>query len=135
MSKSILLVDDEPEVLKTLTFRLGAAGFRVKCASAGKEAVHLFIQSFYENAFDVVLLDIKLPDIDGCEILKMIRQEEELRGVAYGEGVIVIMQTALKEPWMDAFTGGCDDYIIKPYAFQDLLKKIEDKMRAKDQRD
>lgn len=131
IEKSILIVDDDPDVLKSLESRLRGASYRTKCAVNGKEAVGAFIQFFYDDPFDVILLDIGLPDMNGCEILKLIRQEEELRGVHYGAGVAVIMQTGLKEPWMDAFHKGCDDYIIKPYSFQDLLNKIEERMRGR----
>lgn len=129
--KSILIVEDEAEVRKSLESRLRAAGYRVRCARDGREAVETFIQFFYDDPFEVVLLDINLPDMDGLEVLKLFRQEEELRGIAAGEGVIVIMETGVKESWMDAFNKGCDDYIIKPYSFQDLLNKIQEKVQWK----
>lgn len=132
--RSILVVDDDKDVLKSLEGRLKTAGYRVQCAANGKEAVGAFIQFFYADPFEVVLLDINLPDMDGCDILKLIRQEEELRGVRAGEGVTVIMQTAAKESWMDAFHKGCDDYIIKPYSFQDLLAKIQGKIQERENR-
>jgi len=126
--KSVLVVDDDPDILGALQSKLKSAGYAVRCANNGKEAVGAFIQFFYEAPFDVVLLDVDLPDMNGCEILKLFRQEEELRGIDYGNGVTIIMQTGLKEPWMDAFNKGCDDYIIKPYSFQDLLHKIREKI-------
>jgi DNA-binding response OmpR family regulator len=132
--KSILIVDDEQEVRESLESRLAAAGYRVRSASNGEEAIQTFIHFFYEAPFAVILLDINLPDMDGREILKLFRQEEELRGIAYGDGVIIIMQTGVKEHWMDAFHKGCDDYIIKPYSFQDLRNKIEEKLQIKKER-
>ncbi|MBI5150555.1 MAG: response regulator transcription factor [Candidatus Omnitrophica bacterium] len=132
--KSILIVDDEQEVREFLESRLTAAGYRVRLAGNGDEAVQTFIRFFYEAPFDVILLDINLPDMDGREILKLFRQEEELRGINYGDGVIIIMQTGGKEHWMDAFNKGCDDYIIKPYSFQDLRNKIEEKLQIKKER-
>jgi len=127
MSKSILVVDDEPEVRETLSSRLGKAGYAVTCASTGGEATAAFVGAYYDQPFHVILLDVGLPDTNGCDVLKTIRQEEEIRGVNYDDGVKIIMQTGLKEPWMEAFNRGCDDYIIKPYAFEDLLKKIKEK--------
>ena len=59
--------------------------------------------------------------------LKTIRQEEEIRGLKYDDGVKIIMQTGLKEPWMESFNLGCDDYIVKPYSFDDLVNKIIEK--------
>ncbi len=75
----------------------------------------------------MILLDIGLPDINGCDVLRTIRQEEEIRGLNYDDGVKIVMQTGFKESWMEAFNGGCDDYIIKPYSFEDLLEKINEK--------
>lgn len=132
--KSILIVDDEQDIRDSLESRLTVAGFRVQTASSGQEAVATFIKRFYDGPFDVILLDINLPDMDGLDILKLLRQEEELRGVKDLDGVIIIMQTGIKESWMDAFTKGCDDYIIKPYSFQELLNKINDKIRIKKER-
>lgn len=128
---SILIVDDDADVRQSLESRLRSAGHRIQCAQNGKEAVGAFIRFYYDDPFDVILLDIDLPDMNGCEILKLIRQEEELRGIRTGYGVTVIMQTGLKESWMDAFNKGCDDYIIKPYSFQDLLGKIEQKIKER----
>jgi len=127
MKKHILVVDDEPEVRETLQNRLNKEGYEVKCASTGHEATSAFVQSYYDRSFDVILLDVGLPDIGGCDVLRTIRQEEEIRGLKYEEGVKIIMQTGSKEPWMEAFNEGCDDYIIKPYTFEGLLKKIKEK--------
>lgn len=127
MEKYILVVDDEPAVLGTLDSRLVKEGYKVKTVDTGKAATQAFVGSYYDQPFDVILLDVDLPDINGCDVLKGIRQEEELRGLKYDDGVKIIMQTGLKESWMDAFNLGCDDYIIKPYAFEDLLKKIKEK--------
>ena len=118
---------DDPEVLKTLTSRLVKEGYQVKSVDNGKEASNAFVTAYYEQPFAVILLDVDLPDINGMEVLKTIRQEEEIRGIDYSDGVKIIMQTGLKEPWMEAFNQGCDDYIIKPYSFEDLLKKIKEK--------
>ncbi len=132
--KSILIVDDEEDIRNSLESRLKPAGFRVQTAPNGQEAVATFIKCFYDSPFDVILLDINLPDMDGLEVLKLLRQEEELRGIKDMDGVIVVMQTGVKESWMDAFRKGCDDYIIKPYAFQELLNKINEKIQIKKER-
>jgi len=127
MSKYILAVDDDPEVLAFLQTRLTKRGYKVKTVETGQDATNAFVQSYYDRPFDVILLDIDLPDINGCDVLKTIRQEEEIRGLNYDNGVKIVMQTGLKEPWMESFNLGCDDYIIKPYSFDDLLKKIIEK--------
>lgn len=109
MGKSILVVDDEPEVRETLSSRLSKAEYEVKCAKTGDEAITAFVEAYYNRPFDVILLDVNLPDINGCDVLKTIRQEEEIRGLNYDDGVKIIMQTGLKESWMEAFNQGCDD--------------------------
>ena len=132
MSKFILLVDDEPDITEVLGSSLRKVGFEVKCIGTGQEAIKAFIETYYDRPFDVILLDVDLPDINGCDVLKTIRQEEEIRGLSYDNGVKIIMQTGLKEPWMEAFNRGCDDYIIKPYSFENLLKKINEKLQERD---
>lgn len=83
------------------------------------------------NPFDLILLDIAMPDISGIDVLKSIRKSEESRGIRLGQGVPVIMVTAYKEPFMDAFNGGCDDYILKPIDPDKMIVKIEEKLAAK----
>src|SRR3990167_1906711 len=104
--KSILIVDDEQDIRDSLESRLQTAGFRVQTASSGQEAVATFIKCFYDGPFDVILLDINLPDMDGIDVLKLVRQEEQLRGIKDMDGVIVVMQAGVKESWMDAFKKG-----------------------------
>ena len=127
MSKNILIVDDDKEIREALTARLAKQGYHVSSVSTGKEATAAFLGSYYDRPFDCILLDVGLPDISGLDILRTIRQEEEIRGLDYEDGVKIIMQTGFKEPWMEAFNFGCDDYIIKPYSFEDLLRKIREK--------
>jgi DNA-binding response OmpR family regulator len=128
MARSILLVDDEPDIRDVLGTSLRTVGFEVESVGTGKEAIAAFIERYYDNPFDVILLDVDLQDINGCDVLKMIRQEEEIRGINYDSGVKIIMQTGLKEPWMEAFNRGCDDYLIKPYSFDNLTRKINEKL-------
>ncbi|MBN1868962.1 MAG: response regulator transcription factor [Candidatus Omnitrophica bacterium] len=130
MGKFILLVDDEPDIRDVLGASLRKVGFEVKCAGTGQEALRMFLKTYYDRPFDVILLDVGLPDVDGCDVLKTIRQEEEIRGVNYDSGVKIIMQTGKKDPYMEAFNRGCDDYIIKPYSFEDLIKKINEKIET-----
>jgi len=128
MEKSILVVDDEPEILMGLSSRLIRVGYKVECVGTGKKATAAFVESYYDQPFDIILLDIGLPDISGVDVLKTIRQEEEIRGLKYENGVKIIIQTGLKESWMETFNQGCDDFIVKPYSFEGLLKMIKEKL-------
>jgi DNA-binding response OmpR family regulator len=127
MGKRILIVDDDQEIREALNARLVKTGYEVNSVCTGKEATTAFLESYYDRPFDCILLDVELPDISGLDILRTIRQEEEIRGLDYDDGVKIIMQTGLRAPWMEAFNQGCDDYIIKPYSFEDLLRKIKEK--------
>jgi len=131
MKRKILIVDDEPEIREVLTRRLEAEGYSIDTAKGGKEAIGAFVYSLYNGGYDLVVLDIMLPEIDGISILDIIRKEEELRGIRIGEGVSVIMLTALRDSWMESFKNGCDDYLTKPYLPQQLLNKIEDTLKSR----
>ncbi len=128
MVHKILVIDDEPNVRKVISARLSSAGFEVMCASNGYEGIGMFVEALYKDPFSLIILDIMMPGLGGLETLDFIRKEEEIRGVYYGEGTPVIMLTALKKPYMQAFGRGCDDYMIKPYQPEDLLKKVEEKI-------
>jgi DNA-binding response OmpR family regulator len=66
--------------------------------------------------------------MSGIDVLQIIRQEEEIRGLKYENGVKIIIQTGRKHSWMDGFNRGCDDFILKPYSFDDLMGKIKKKL-------
>ena len=97
-------------------------------ASNGKEAIDQYNASLQEKPYDLILLDIEMPEIDGLEILRKIRQSEEAADIPLGEGVSIIMVTAHKKPFLDAFYQGCNDYIIKPIDAVKLIQKIEKKL-------
>lgn len=129
MTHKIMIVDDEPEIRKALTFRLAHAGYCVEPASNGEEAIDKYISSVDNSKpYDLIILDIMMPDVDGVKVLQVIREEEVNRDLVETQRVPVLMLTALKQPWLEleAFDKGCDDFLIKPYAPIDLLLKIEE---------
>jgi len=128
MKKYILVVDDDSEILTALSSGLEKAGYKVKSVDTGTKATAAFIESCYDRPFDIILLDVGLPDISGIDVLQIIRQEEQIRGLKYKNGVKIIIQTGLKNSWMQSFNRGCDDFIVKPYSFDDFLKKIKEKL-------
>lgn len=117
MSKKILVVDDEPDVLRVLTFRLKRIGYDVISATDGKEALVLAM----EEIPDVILLDLVLPEIDGYEVCRRIRADEKVKHIP------IIFLTASIALSMSAQieTCGADDYVIKPFDFYELEKKIK----------
>ena len=108
-------MDDEEAMLATLGAELTDAGYEVKTASEGETALTVL----KENKFDVVLLDVRMPGIDGMEVLKFISQ--------HSPTTKVIMLTALDDikTALDAKRFGAHDYVSKPYILEDLLIKIQ----------
>ncbi|PWV51697.1 response regulator transcription factor [Chitinophaga sp. S165] len=112
---SILLVDDEPRIADMLSFGLKENGYDVTVAYDGKIGYRM-----YENrAFDLLVLDINLPGMNGYELCKLIRMTNEQ--------VPIIMLTALStlDDKIEGYDAGADDYIIKPFEFRELLMKIK----------
>lgn len=101
-------------------------------AATGQETIIAYNLSLAEHKpYDIVLLDISMSQMSGIEVLKLIRENESKTGVSLGDGIPIVMVTGHKEPFLDAFNGGCDDYILKPISAKDLLEKIEGKLRLK----
>lgn len=115
----ILLVDDEPHILQFLELGLTNEGFEVRTASDGMEAVNL------TAAFEpqVVILDVMMPGIDGFEVCRMLKKS--------GQNVAVIMLTAKDEidDRVRGLTLGADDYVVKPFSFEELLARIHARLR------
>jgi len=114
VSKRILIVEDEANIVVSLEFLLGQEGHQVKVATSGEEALALFP----EYRPDLVLLDVMLPGIDGFETCRRLRGN--------GVAVPVLMLTA-RESVEDRVAGldsGADDYMMKPFAFAELLARL-----------
>jgi len=124
----ILLVDDDESNRKLIREILSG---KAECFETqnGKEALSAFVQSIKsKDRFDMILLDVAMPDMDGITVLKNIRQIEEDQGVRFGQGVPVIMVTAFTAPFMSSFKEGADDYILKPVDPDELITKIEKRL-------
>jgi len=113
---SILVVDDEPDILTLLEYNLKKAGYLVLLAKDGPEAIELAVTRLPS----LVLLDIMLPDMDGTEVLKRLKEGESTRAIP------VIMLTAKGEE-IDRIVGfelGAEDYITKPFSPRELLLRV-----------
>src|SRR5947207_15758918 len=118
--KRILVVEDEPQITQFLKRGLSYKGFEVMVASRGEQALH----ATWEYSPDLVVLDIMLPDIDGCEVCRRIR--------ANGNTTLPILMLTAKDDVSDKIVGldsGADDYITKPFVFEVLLARIRAGLR------
>ena len=110
----ILIIEDEEKVISFLKKGLEELGHQVHCAPDGKAAVEFYTRS----SFDILLVDIILPDINGFELCKQFK--------SLCPDVPVIMLTALDtlEDKLDGFNAGADDYLVKPFEFKELVARI-----------
>ncbi|MFH0754799.1 MAG: response regulator [Candidatus Omnitrophota bacterium] len=101
-------------------------------ATNGREAFEAYqISQEKKNYYDLVLLDIAMPGVDGLAFLNMVREVEKMAKVRVGEGLPIIMVTAFDKPFVRAFNAGCDDYILKPIDPGQLLHKIKMKLQGR----
>lgn len=114
MANRVLVVDDEKLIVKGLKFSLEQDGYEVTAAYDGKEAYELAVA----NEFDIILLDVMLPEMNGLEVCQMIREKSD---------VPIIMLTA-KGDDMDKILGleyGADDYVTKPFNILEVKARIK----------
>ena len=112
----ILVVDDDPDIVEILRYNLSLAGYDVKSASNGKEAIKkakIFLP-------EIILLDVMMPEMDGIEACSLIKEIPSLTNTR------IIFLSARNEDYtqISAFDAGADDYISKPVKPKILLKKI-----------
>ena len=92
----------------------------------GRQAFEAYKQSLEQDKpFDLILLDIAMPEVDGLQFLSMVREVEGKAGVSKGKGIPVIIVTAFEQPFLHALNCGCDDYMLKPVDPNKLLGKIK----------
>lgn len=113
MAKRILIVEDEEKIARFIELELRHEGYEVGKATNGREG----LEACLSGGYDLVLLDIMLPELNGLEVLRRLRRTSQLP---------VILLTARDEV-MDkvaGLDGGADDYITKPFAIEELLARI-----------
>jgi len=117
----ILVVDDEPDILSLLVYQFSREGFRVSTAVDGRSA----ISSARDDHPDLVVLDLMLPSVDGYEVLKTLRGDDETSDIP------VILLTARKEEEerVRGFEIGADDYVTKPFSARELVLRAKALLR------
>ena len=123
MAKILIVEDSIPnrELLYEIVKDIADCDF----AESGGAAVYIFNRSLEKKDFyDLILMDIGLPEVSGMELLRKIRESEKAAGIQRGEGIPVIMVTAHKALFLEAYDKGCNDYILKPVDPDVLRGKI-----------
>jgi two-component system phosphate regulon response regulator PhoB len=123
----VLIVDDDPDIQRLVSYNFSQAGFEVASANSGRKA----LESIQKQPPDLIILDVMLPDIDGMEVCRTLRQSEGSRGIP------IVMLTARGEE-IDRVIGfelGADDYVPKPFSPRELVLRVKSIFRRmKDQR-
>ncbi len=115
----VLLVDDEPALTNLLKMALHYEGWQIEVAGDGKEAV----AKYHEFGPDLLVLDIMLPDIDGLQILKMIRESE-----GYTPTLFLTARDSVLDR-VNGLTAGADDYLTKPFSLEELVARLRGLLR------
>jgi two-component system, OmpR family, response regulator MprA len=122
MAARILVVDDDPEIRASLRRGLALEGYAITSAEDGAQA----LGRYREQAPDLVVLDVMLPQLDGMEVCRRLRMADEQ--------LPIILLTA-RDAVSDRVAGlesGADDYLIKPFAFEELLARVRVRLRRCD---
>ena len=118
MSKKIVVVDDEPDILTVVVFRLKKLGYQVLSAINGKEALALI----KAEKPDLILLDYRLPDMNGIEIARAVRADSALRNTP----IILLSASSGKDLTVEAYKNAAiNEYIKKPFDPEELLACVK----------
>jgi two-component system KDP operon response regulator KdpE len=115
---AVLVVDDEPAIVRVLTTALRARGYRVVAAASGQAALDAAALS----QPDVVVLDLGLPDIDGLDVLRRLREWSTVP-------VVVLTAEGADDRKVAALDGGADDYVTKPFSMPEVLARLRVALR------
>lgn len=125
--ESILVVDDDPFIARLLEIELRAAGYDVRLAHDGEQA----LEAARERTPELVLADVMMPNMDGFEMTRQLRRDPRTAGCS----VILLTARGLSADKLEGFSVGADDYIVKPFDTPELLARIRGVLRrAKEMR-
>ncbi len=119
--ESLLVADDDPFIARLLEIELRAAGYDVRVASDGNQALELA----QERSPDLVLADVMMPNMDGFELTRRLRQDPRTATVS----IIMLTARGLSADKLEGFAIGADDYIVKPFDTPELLARIRGVLR------
>ena len=127
MPQTVLVVDDERDIVELVRYNLAQAGFRVVSATDGRQAIDLARR----EKPDLIVLDLMLPVLPGAEVARILKQDEKTREIP------IVMLTARGEE-VDRVVGfelGADDYVVKPFSPRELILRIQAILRREGQED
>ncbi|MDO9208685.1 MAG: response regulator transcription factor [Sulfuricurvum sp.] len=118
MTSHILIVDDDPSIRRLLAMTLAFAGFMTETAATGKEG----LKKGADKHFDLILLDLGLPDMSGVKFLERYREDEQTP-------VIIVSAIHDESDKIAALNAGADDYVTKPFSTDELIARIQANLR------
>lgn len=118
MTKKILIVDDDPRNIFALRLTLKAKGFILKTSTSATEAITILEN---DNDFDLVLMDMMMPDMDGYEATKIIKNSKNISHIP----IIAVTAQAMAEDKQKCLDAGAEDYVSKPINVDILINCIE----------
>jgi CheY-like chemotaxis protein len=126
MTRHVLIVDDEPNIVLSLKFLITQQGFEVRTAGSGEEA----LKALSEEVPDLILLDVMMPKPDGYEVCQRIRATPEWKDIP----VIMLTAKGRDVEKQKGLAMGADDYITKPFATHELIAKVRAILMEKNNR-
>jgi DNA-binding response OmpR family regulator len=122
--KSVVCIEDEPEMIDLIKLILGRKGFELAGAMGGREGLELIRRL----KPDLVLLDLMMPDMDGWEVYQQIKSDDELKHIPV---IIVTAKAQSIDKVLGLHIAKVDDYVTKPFGPQELLQSIERVLSAR----
>jgi DNA-binding response OmpR family regulator len=116
ISIRVLLAEDEPHIVESLTFLLERAGYQVDVETDGRAA----LESALDNVPDVLVLDVMLPELDGYEVLRRLRSDDRTKGLP----TLMLTAKGQREDRETAMDVGADIFITKPFANAEIVEAI-----------
>ncbi len=124
---SILIVEDDEDISSLLKRGFEQEGYSVDCANSGEAA----LETARNTAYDTIILDIILPGASGIDVCRRLRSE----GVNMSAPIIMLSARDAVNDRVEGLSAGADDYMIKPFAFQELLARVKAQKRRQAQKD
>ena len=125
MGNKVLIVDDDPNIREVISVLLSSEGYDVDAAENGRVAIEKVNEG---NAYDIVCLDIMMPDMDGIEVCTRIRQKSNVP-------VLFLTAKSQDKDKVEAYSTGGDDFLVKPFSQTELLMKIKSLIRRRNEYD